>query len=213
MKVEEAKQPLVSLPDGKKRLLLHSCCAVCCGNMMQRLCSANIDYEVVFYNPNIYPEVEYNKRKDAIVAYCEKMGIKFTDLGYEVDDWYRRVNGLEKEPEKGRRCTVCFEMRLEKVAKYAHENGFDVFVSSLGASRWKDIHLVNEIGCKIAQQYDGLSYWEYDWRKKRGTELLAKVAKEEGFYMQEFCGCEYSLNARNKIREKQGLAPIYFKER
>ena len=115
-----------SPPDGVKRVLLHSCCAPCSGAMVEEMCSYGNDHlelVVFFYNPNIHPKKEYLIRKEENKRFCRKLNIEFVDCDYEPKTWYSRMKGMEYDPERGRRCTECFDMRMERTALYAHENG------------------------------------------------------------------------------------------
>ena len=115
---------------------------------------------------------------------------------------------MEFEPERGIRCTMCFDMRFEKAAQYAHENGFHVFTSSLGISRWKDMKQINGCGHRAAEPYDDLVYWDFNWRKGGGSARMIEISKREHFYQQEYCGCAYSLRDSNAHRKSQGRIPI-----
>jgi predicted adenine nucleotide alpha hydrolase (AANH) superfamily ATPase len=109
---------------------------------------------------------------------------------------------LEWEPERGKRCTACFDMRFERTALYAHENGFPVISSSLGISRWKDMNQINTAGIQAASRYPDMTYWTYNWRQGGGGERMYQIAKRENFYQQEYCGCVYSLRDTNLWRKK-----------
>jgi predicted adenine nucleotide alpha hydrolase (AANH) superfamily ATPase len=159
---------------------------------MEALSHGGVDFAVYYYNPNIHPLDEYERRKAHNKRFAEKLGIPFVDADYDPENWRARVKGLEKEPERGARCTVCFSMRLEKAALYAHKNGFDALATSLGMSRWKNLDQVNECGRKAAGKYPRLLFWDKNWRKEGGTELGALISRREGFYRQKYCGCEYS---------------------
>ena len=201
-------RPLLTPPNGEKRVLLHSCCAPCSGGMMDAMGASGIDYTIFFYNPNIHPREEYEIRKNENIAFARKMGIPFADADYDLDNWFARVKGLESEPERGIRCTACFDLRLERTALYAMEHGFRVFTSSLGISRWKDMDQVNACGERAAARHPGLSYWTFNWRKDGGAERTIEISKREKFYQQEYCGCVYSLRDTNHWRTSQGKEKI-----
>lgn len=198
----------LELPKGKKRLLLHSCCAPCSGEVMEAIQASGIEYAIYFYNPNIHPVREYELRKQNNIDFAEKHGVPFIDADYDTDNWFARAKGLEKEPEKGARCTMCFDMRFERSALYAHEHGFDVLSSSLGISRLKDMNQINGCGHRAAARYPDLAYWDYNWRKKGGANRMVEISKRERFYLQEYCGCVYSLRDTNKHRLEQGREKI-----
>ncbi|ALN55938.1 hypothetical protein GLE_0580 [Lysobacter enzymogenes] len=203
-----APRPPVSLPDGAQRLLLHSCCAPCSGEVMEALLAAGIDYTIFFYNPNIHPVKEYELRKDENVRFADKHGVPFVDADYDTDNWFARARGMENEPERGIRCTMCFDMRFERTALYAHEHGFAAISSSLGISRWKNMEQINDCGHRAAARYPGLSYWDYNWRKGGGSQRMVEISKRERFYQQEYCGCVYSLRDTNRQRKAQGRGRI-----
>ncbi len=192
--------PKLVLPNGADKLLLHSCCAPCSGEVMQRLLDSEIDYSIFFYNPNIHPEKEYLLRKEENIRFAEKHNVPFIDADYDRDNWFARAKGMENEPERGIRCTMCFDMRFERTALYAHENGFKVISSSLGISRWKDMNQINGSGERAANKYPDMVYWTYNWRKFGGSQRMITISKEEEFYQQEYCGCVYSLRDTNRWR-------------
>ncbi|MDD3371636.1 MAG: epoxyqueuosine reductase QueH [Alphaproteobacteria bacterium] len=175
------------------KILLHCCCAPCSGDVVERLCENGADFAIYFYNPNVHPREEYEKRKAAIVSYAQKMNVPFVDADYDPDRWFERVKGREAEPERGKRCDICFSMRLERSALYAHENGYPVLASSFGISRWKNIDQVNACGRKAAAAYADVMFWDYNWRKQGGSERMIQIAEREKFYRQTYCGCAYSL--------------------
>ncbi len=194
----------LKLPGGADKLLLHSCCAPCSGEVMEALHASGINYSIFFYNPNIHPKREYELRKQENIDFAKKHGIDFIDADYDTDNWFDRIKGLEMEPERGERCTKCFDMRFERTALYARENGFPVISSSLGISRWKNMNQINDCGQRAASRYDGMVYWDYNWRKGGGSQRMIEISKREEFYQQEYCGCVYSLRDTNKHRLSQG---------
>jgi len=136
------------------------------------------------------------------------MNIPLVDADYDTSHWFGRVKGLEWEPERGVRCTACFDMRFERTALYAHEHGFKVITSSLGLSRWKDMNQINGCGVRAANRYAGMTYWTYNWRKGGGSQRMYQIAKRENFYQQEYCGCVYSLRDTNLHRVAKGQGRI-----
>jgi predicted adenine nucleotide alpha hydrolase (AANH) superfamily ATPase len=163
---------------------------------------------VYFYNPNIHPRDEYEMRKQENRRFCEDRGIECIDADYDTDNWFDRVKGLEAEPERGERCTVCFDMRFERTALYAAEHGFPVITSTLGISRWKNMAQINDCGVRAADRYADLSYWTFNWRKKGGSQRMIELSKREGFYQQEYCGCVFSLRDTNRYRLESGRERI-----
>ena len=126
-------------------MLLHSCCAPCSGEVIEAMRASAIDLTVYFYNPNIHPREEYDLRKSENIRFAKKHSIPFVDADYDTENWFARAKGLEWEPERGARCTMCFDMRFERTALYAHENGFPVITSCLGISRWKNMDQINSL--------------------------------------------------------------------
>jgi epoxyqueuosine reductase len=201
------RKPL-PLPGGHSKVLLHSCCAPCSGEVMEAMLASGIDYTIFFYNPNIHPRKEYDLRKDENIRFAEKFGIPFVDADYDRDNWFARARGMEHEPERGIRCTMCFDMRFERTALYAHEHGFRVMTSSLGISRWKNMQQINDCGVRAASRYPDLMYWDYNWRKGGGSARMIEISKRETFYQQEYCGCAYSLRDTNLQRKANNREPI-----
>lgn len=199
---------VLALPEGHQKLLLHSCCAPCAGDIMDLLLRSGIEYHVYFYNPNIHPIQEYEIRKNENKRFAEKHNIPFIDADYDKDNWFARVKGLEWEPERGKRCTACFDMRFERTALYASEHGFSLISSTLGISRWKNMAQINDCGVRAANRYVGMEYWTYNWRKNGGAERMYQLAKKENFYKQEYCGCVYSLRDTNQWRKQRGRERI-----
>lgn len=203
-----AQRPKLTLPKGEKNVLLHSCCAPCEGEVIETILESGITPTVFFYNPNIHPKKEYEIRKSEDKKFCEKMNVRHLDADYDVRNWFDRVKGLEWEPERGARCTACFDMRFERTALFAHENGFKVFTSSLGISRWKNMKQINGCGERAASRYPDLIYWDYNWRKSGGSQRMIEISKRESFYQQEYCGCVFSLRDTNKWRVAQGRSKV-----
>ncbi len=202
------KRNPLPLPDGHDKLLLHSCCAPCSGEVMEAMLASGIDFTIFFYNPNIHPLKEYELRKNENIRFAEQFGVPFIDADYDRDNWFARAKGMENEPERGIRCTMCFDMRFERTALYAHEHDFPVITSSLGISRWKNMQQINDSGHRAAARYPGLLYWDYNWRKGGGSARMIEISKRENFYQQEYCGCAYSLRDTNNHRVATGRERI-----
>ena len=195
-------------PGGEKRILLHSCCAPCSGEVIEAMLASGVELEIFFYNPNIHPRQEYELRKEENIRFAEKHQIPFVDADYDADNWFARAKGMEHEPERGIRCTACFDMRFERTALYAHEHSFPVMTSCLGISRWKDLDQINASGVRAAAPYEGLTYWTFNWRKGGGSARMLEISKQENFYQQEYCGCVYSLRDTNRWRVSRGREKI-----
>ncbi|MFK7968428.1 MAG: epoxyqueuosine reductase QueH [Rickettsiaceae bacterium] len=196
------------IPDASNKVLMHSCCAPCSGPLMEKMVQSSIDLTIFFYNPNIHPKKEYEIRKNENIRFAEKLGIDFVDADYDVQNWFARAKGMEYEPERGIRCSMCFDMRFIRTALYAHENNFKVITSSLGISRWKDMDQINKSGIKAASYYPDITDWTYNWRKDGGGARMYEIAKDEEFYKQEYCGCIYSLRDTNNWRKKNNREEI-----
>ncbi|UYM15990.1 epoxyqueuosine reductase QueH [Endozoicomonas euniceicola] len=204
LSLNEYDRPALDMPGKTNQLLLHSCCAPCAGEIMLAIQASGIEQTVFFYNPNIHPVEEYELRKDENKRFCDKLKLPFIDADYDKDNWFERVKGLENEPERGKRCTVCFDMRFERTALYASEYGFPVISSTLGISRWKNMEQINDSGVRAASRYPDISYWTFNWRKQGGSQRMIELAKQEAFYQQEYCGCVYSLRDTNRHRMANG---------
>jgi len=201
------------LPEGQERVLLHSCCAPCSGEVIEAMQESGIECSIYFYNPNIHPRAEYDLRKKENIRFAEKRGIPFIDADYDTENWFSRVKGLEWVPERGERCTKCFDLRFERTALYAYEHGFSLITSCLGISRWKDMDQINACGTRAVARYPGMAYWTLNWRKKGGSQRMIEISKRENFYQQEYCGCVYSLRDTNRARESRGVARIRIGEK
>jgi len=134
--------------------------------------------------------------------------VEFVDCDYDPENWYERMKGMEFDPERGRRCTECFDMRMERAALYAHENGFDAIATTNATSRWKDAKQVDSSGDRAAARYESLKYWAHDWQSDEMTLRKYQVSANEHFYKQEYCGCSYSLRDSNEWRKANGIPNI-----
>ena len=173
------------------KLLLLSCCAPCSCGVIKQLAERGRNFTVLFYNPNIDTSQEYQKRLAENKRVCEKFGVPFVDLPYEPEVWREAVRGLETEPERGKRCSVCFELRLKRAAQYAKENGFTTFSSVLGISRHKDLEQVNAAAARAALAVE-VPYDTTNWRKGGLEELRRALNQEMQLYNQTYCGCMFS---------------------
>jgi predicted adenine nucleotide alpha hydrolase (AANH) superfamily ATPase len=174
-------------------LLLHTCCAPCCAAIIEWLLTQDIRPALFYFNPNIYPLSEYEIRKNECTRYALKMGLEIIDGDYDHDLWLQNMAGLEREAERGARCLQCFKMRLYATARLAHEKGFLRFATTLASSRWKDLEQIAEAGHWAAAQFEPVRFWEKNWRKDGLSERRRILLKENGFYNQTYCGCEFSM--------------------
>jgi len=175
-----------------QKFLLHTCCAPCSIVVIDEL-KNQFDLTVFFYNPNIYPEAEYLKRKAEVIKVCEERGVSMIDFDYETDKWDEAVRGLENEPEMGARCSICFKVRLKKAAQYAAKNDFDFFGTSLTSGRNKKAGVIHPLGHALAEKYD-TKFYDMDWKTDGRQEKGRKMVQDRGIYRQNYCGCKYSLN-------------------
>ena len=172
-------------------MLLHICCAPCSPHVIALL---QRDYDVhgFFYNPNIHPEQEYRLREQEMEKFARAQGLRLLIGDYDTEDWAAAVQGLESEPEGGARCDVCFQMRLERTARTARENGIPYFTTTLSVSPLKNADKVNAAGRAAARTVGDVSFVEANFKKKDGFKISARLAAAHGFYRQNYCGCRYS---------------------
>ena len=197
-------------PSKGDRVLLHSCCAPCSGAMIDDMVKRGLDVTIYFYNPNIHPREEYEMRKEENKRYAAEIGVPFIDADYDTDNWFERAKGLEWSPERGARCSICFDMRMEKTALYAAEHNYQFITSTNATSRWKDERQVDSSGLRAAAKYaaDGVNYWVSDWRDDTMTARKYQINADRKFYKQEYCGCSYSLRDVNAYRRAEGKGDI-----
>lgn len=176
----------------KNKIVLHACCGICSGYPVSSLIDAGYQVVVYFYNPNIYPAEEYQKRLDAERTLCAHFGCELVEAEYNPEEFYKVANGLELEPERGKRCDKCFELRLKKTAKFTKSQGIQTFTTSIVISPHKNFQKLSEIGQQIAKEND-LEFLALDFKKKDGFLKTNKISKELGLYRQNYCGCKFSL--------------------
>lgn len=175
-------------------LLLHSCCAPCSSYVITYLTNY-FNITVLYYNPNIYPIEEYEKRKKEQIKLIKELNtnnqISFLNCDYDNEIYEQTIKGLEQEPERGKRCVKCYKLRLEKTAITAKENNFDYFTTTLSISPYKNSNLINEIGNNLEKKYK--VKWLYsDFKKKDGYKKSIELSKKYNLYRQNYCGCIYS---------------------
>lgn len=183
--------------DKKHSILLHSCCAPCSSHVISVL-KDYFDITIFYYNPNISPIQEYEKRKQEQISFIKQLdcGIKIMDCDYDNDVYEKCIKGLENEKEGGARCLKCFRLRLEKTAKLASINNFDYFCTTLTVSPYKNSQVINSIGKELMNIYN--VKWLYsDFKKEEGYKHSIALSKQYNLYRQDYCGCIYSI--RNKI--------------
>lgn len=184
-------------------LLLHSCCAPCSSYVIEYL-SSYFNITVFYYNPNIYPEEEYRKRVDEqkrfICEFPTKYSVRFLQGDFEKERFYETVKGYEQIPEGGERCFLCYKLRLEESAKAAKKIGADYFTTTLSISPLKNAQKLNEIGEELAKKYE-IPYLNSDFKKKNGYKRSVELSDEYGMYRQDYCGCVFSKQERQKAKE------------
>jgi predicted adenine nucleotide alpha hydrolase (AANH) superfamily ATPase len=187
--------------ENRPKILLHSCCGPCSTAVVERL-SGRFDITVFFCNPNITDRDEYEKRRKAQIEFIDKYNnridskdrIAYLEGPYELKRFFSTVKGLEQEPEGGRRCALCYHLRLEKTAETASMSGFDTFGTTLSVSPYKNFELIHKLGMQLAMRY-GLIFLGEDFKKQGGYQRSIELSKEYHLYRQHYCGCGFSKTA------------------
>lgn len=176
--------------ENKIKLVLMSCCAPCSAGAIKQLADKQIpgidDFIVLFFNPNIYPDTEYQKRLAEQIKYCESLGVKYAVGDYNHDAWLMAVRGLENEPERGARCSKCFAYRFCFAREFAIKNGFNAIASVFGVSRFKD---QNQVDAAAESACGEIKYIPVKWNE----DLRIQINRATDFYRQKYCGCEFSM--------------------
>lgn len=172
------------------KLVLVSCCAPCSAGAIKQLHDGDFpdisDFIVLFYNPNIYPDDEYQKRLIEQVRYCDELGVKYHIGDYDHDAWLAEIRGDENEPERGSRCAKCFRHRFHYAQNFAIENGYNAIASVLGVSRHKDQSQVDTCATEVLTE---IKYIPIKWSE----EIRQRIGRASNFYRQNYCGCEFSI--------------------
>lgn len=199
---------VIQAPMGETTVLLHTCCAPCSSAIIEAMMKNGITPVIYYCNPNIYPQEEYEIRKNECTRYAQSLGLEIVDADYDHDNWLEAMRGLENEPERGGRCLKCFKLRLLRTAEYAMQRGIKVITTTLASSRWKSLDQINEAGlwaCRQVQETfemnnnqavppdDAVIWWNQNWRKGGLQERRLQIIKEYDFYNQLYCGCEFSM--------------------
>ena len=180
----------------KPKLLLHSCCAPCSTSVIERL-KDYFDITILYYNPNIEPLSEYEKRKKEQIKIINTYNIKYVECDYDNDLFHEMSLGLEGVPERGIRCHKCYFLRLNYTAKIAKYNNYDYFSTTLTVSPYKLSNVINEIGLKLEKEYN-IKYLVNDFKKQNGYKKSIELSKKYNLYRQNYCGCIYSKNMNDK---------------
>ena len=179
----------------RPRVLLHSCCGPCSSSVLEKLIR-NFEVTLLWYNPNLYPQEEFDRRFAAQLELIEKMGlaedVQILAEKRTHEDYLARVRGLEGEPEGGARCTECFRLRLYECARLAKQYGFEYFCTTLSVSRHKDAERINALGEEIGRVF-GVKWLPSDFKKRGGELRSQQLSEQHGIYRQNYCGCEFSL--------------------
>ena len=204
------KTSAIIIPEGCTKVLLHACCAPCSSAIVEWLLAHEVEPVIYYFNPNIYPFEEYEIRKNESKRHAASLGITWIDDDYAHQSWLSAVQGMEHEPERGKRCETCFYHRLLATAKKAQELGIPFFATTLASSRWKNLDQVNAAGLAAEKAANNtpngcpgpepLRFWPQNWRKDGLQDRRNALLKEYGFYNQQYCGCEFSLRARQEGR-------------
>ena len=205
MNYDKKMEEIISSFNGEtKKLLLHSCCAPCSSHVIETL-TPYFDITIIYYNPNIEPYEEYEKRKQDEIRFIKefphKNKIDILDCDYDNDKYHEVIKGLEAEREGGPRCFKCYYLRLEKTAKEAKNGGYDYFGTTLTVSPYKNSQKLNEIGAELESIYK-IKYLYSDFKKKNGYKRSIELSKQYNLYRQDYCGCIYSQKERDLYRKK-----------
>jgi len=198
----EMEKQMVELHEGAE-LLLHTCCAPCSSAVLERLANF-FKITIFYYNPNITNKDEYDKRvlevKKFISEFKTKYPISFIEGKYDPASFFSISNGLENEPERGRRCYKCYKLRLEETARVASSLGYRNFCTTLTLSPYKNSNWLNEIGSELDKKYES-NYLYSDFKKKNGYKRSIELSHEYNLYRQDYCGCIFSL--RDKLKKEE----------
>lgn len=201
---EFEKMKEIAAGEGKgKKLLLHSCCAPCSSACLEAV-HEDFVTTIFYYNPNIDSEEEYLKRKAEQIRFLEETGwADFLDCDYEEEEFEKIARGNENEPERGKRCYLCYALRLRKTALAAKAGGYDYFSTTLSLSPYKVSRWINEIGYALEEEL-GVKFLPSDFKKNGGYLRSVELSKEYGLYRQDYCGCRFSKVEVEKRREERG---------
>ena len=197
------KKEAILVPEGLHEVLLHACCAPCSSAIVEWMMANGIKPTIFYYNPNIYPREEYEIRKNESKRHAESLGLTWIDGDYDHEQWQKDVCGLEGEPERGKRCELCFTLRLTATAQKARELGIKYFTTTLASSRWKSLEQIERAGHIAEQMVNGVTFWAQNWRKGGLYERRNQLLKEFNFYNQQYCGCEFSKRQREEFERRK----------
>jgi len=187
------EKEVIVVPEGLKQVLLHACCAPCSSAIVEWLSAHEITPIIYYYNPNIFPLEEYEIRKNESKRHAESLGIQWIDGDYSHESWCQQIQGTENEPERGKRCELCFRQRMLATAKMAKEMQIPYFATTLASSRWKNLEQINAAGEWAAAQIGDVAFLAQNWRKGGLQQRRNELLKQYNFYNQQYCGCEFSM--------------------
>lgn len=171
----------------KPKLLLHVCCAPCSTHVIETL-KEDFDIVAYFYNPNIHPEEEYELRRENL----KKLDVNLIEGRYDTAAWFEATKDYENELEGGARCELCYRLRMEEAARFAKENKFNYFATTLTISPHKSARVINSIGEELSKKY-GVKFYSADFKKKNGFKKSVELSRKHGLYRQSYCGCVFSM--------------------
>lgn len=183
-----------------QEVLLHCCCAPCSAAIIEWMLANEVRPTLFYSNSNIFPDEEYRIRRNELTRFAQQQGLHVIDDDYDHADWLGTVEGLAAEPERGRRCLLCFKYRLLRAARVAQSLGIDTLTTTLASSRWKSLEQINEAGLwatsLVTQEnpQHPVTFDTRNWRKGGLQQRRAELLRENGFYNQLYCGCEFSMN-------------------
>ena len=175
-------------------VLLHCCCAPCSAAILECMLQNEYLPTLFYFNPNIYPDTEYLIRKNELTRYAKKLGIRVIEGDHDHKAWRQIVKGFELQPERGERCQLCFNYRLTETARVASEEKISLFTTTLASSRWKNLNQILKAGQLAQTLYPQTQFWDKNWRKGGLQDRRNALLRENGFYNQLYCGCEFSMN-------------------
>ena len=174
------------------KVLLHACCATCSAYPIEKLREMGYEPVLYFFNPNIYPPEEFDKRLNELIKYAQKKEVELIIDKQDATGWYNCITGLENEPERGKRCARCFEYRMLFTALKAFQLEYQYFTTTLTVSPHKQSKVIFEKAQEVADKYE-LTFLDIDFKKENGFLKTMEIAKKENFYRQNYCGCEFSI--------------------
>lgn len=180
------------------KVLLHICCGVCATSVIEKLLCKGYTITGYFYNPNIHPVDEYKRRLDAAIKAAGEWNIELIEGKYDREEWFQSIKGTEYEPEGGKRCEICYRLRLEKTYEYARKHMYDAFTTTLTVGPMKEAAVINRIGREIG----GDRFISDDYKKSGGFQRASALANEIGIYRQDYCGCVYG-HEQQMLRKKE----------